>query len=118
MKFNAFRRKRPPNRLKSLAAALNSIILPAATAAAGPFEESSIAFDSGAYDRAASLLKPLAERGEARAQFRLGYLYESGLGVSRDYGQALLGIARRQSRATPTASTISGISTRTGSAST
>jgi uncharacterized protein len=58
-------------------------------ARAGAFEDSAIAFDSGDYGRAAALLEPLARRGEARAQFRLGYLYEAGLGVPQDYGQAL-----------------------------
>jgi uncharacterized protein len=58
-------------------------------ATAGAFEDSAIAFDNGDYGRAAALLEPLARRGEARAQFRLGYLYEAGLGVPQDYARAL-----------------------------
>ncbi len=32
--------------------------------------------------------RPLAEAGEARAQYHLGMLYEEGRGVGRDYGEA------------------------------
>jgi uncharacterized protein len=32
--------------------------------------------------------QPLAEQGDARAQFYLGLLYENGDGVTRDYGKA------------------------------
>jgi uncharacterized protein len=58
-------------------------------ARAGAFEDSAIAFDNGDYARAVALLEPLARKGEARAQFRLGYLYEAGLGVPQDYGRAM-----------------------------
>ena len=71
--------------LGALLAALISI-----GAKAGPFEDFAIAFDAGDYQRAARLLEPIAKKGDARAQFRLGYLYEFGLGVRQDYGQAML----------------------------
>ncbi len=32
--------------------------------------------------------RPLAEQGNANAQFRLGFMYEKGLGVPQDYAQA------------------------------
>lgn len=42
------------------------------------------AYYSGRYAEAFRLLKPLAEKGNARAQFRLAVLYNSGRGVERD----------------------------------
>jgi uncharacterized protein len=41
------------------------------------------------YERAFSLLKPLAEAGQSEAQRRLGVMYRHGLGVRRDDGEAV-----------------------------
>jgi TPR repeat protein len=43
----------------------------------------------GEYDRAASVFQPLAQGGNAQAQFNLGLMYHSGLGVKRDEAQAV-----------------------------
>jgi hypothetical protein len=48
---------------------------------AAQFEKAKMAFNQQNYDRAALLLKPLAEQGHADAQYALGYLYYNGLGV-------------------------------------
>jgi len=48
------------------------------------------AYNSGNYATALRELRPLAEQGDPRAQFRLGSLYENGDGVPRDFAKARL----------------------------
>ena len=59
---------------------------------AGPgwagFEEGIRAYQSGDYPTAVSALLPLAQQGDARAQFLLGALCAQGHGVPQDYGAA------------------------------
>jgi uncharacterized protein len=54
-------------------------------ALAGPYEDARAAYNSGDAATALRLLQPLAERGEARAQFNLGAISES---ASQDYPAA------------------------------
>jgi uncharacterized protein len=56
---------------------------------AGPYEDAYTAYRAGNYQTALSLLVPLAEQGNARAEALLGSMYDEGKGVSRDDGQAL-----------------------------
>lgn len=49
------------------------------------YEKAMTAFDRQNYQRAALLLKPLAEQDFADAQYALGYMYHNGLGVPRNY---------------------------------
>lgn len=67
------------------AAILMACIGPVPVALAGPYEDARAAYNSGDPPTALRLLQPLAERGEARAQFNLGVIYES---ASRDYSEA------------------------------
>jgi TPR repeat protein len=46
------------------------------------------AAQSGDYKRAISMWKPLAEKGDPAAQYTLGWMFESGQGVSQSYKQA------------------------------
>jgi uncharacterized protein len=46
------------------------------------------AFGRGDYVRAARLLGPAAQLGNAKAQAMLGFMFEHGLGVPQDYGVA------------------------------
>lgn len=46
------------------------------------------ALQRGDFRVAAALFLPLAEKGDARAQYNLGLLYASGLGVAHDYQAA------------------------------
>ncbi len=46
------------------------------------------ALDDGDYEVMVALLRPLAEKGNAEAQFRLGCRYENGEGVKQDYAKA------------------------------
>jgi TPR repeat protein len=52
-------------------------------------EEPYEALKRGDFRVAAGLFYPLAQRGDARAQYNLGLLYASGLGVEQDYQAAL-----------------------------
>ncbi len=58
-------------------------------ATAGPLEDAVAAYQSGDYTAALRLWRPLAERGDADAQFRLGVMYESGQGVLRSDAEAI-----------------------------
>ena len=49
--------------------------------AAGPYEDALAAYDRGDYATALRLMRPLAEQGNARAQFNLGVMYTKGQGV-------------------------------------
>ena len=59
------------------------------TARAGPYEDGVAANGSGQYALAMQLWRPLAEQGDADAQFALAAMYELGRGVSRDKLEAL-----------------------------
>lgn len=54
------------------------------TAGASDFEAGMQAANRRDFAAAARAWRPLAERGEARAQYHLGLLYEEGRGVARD----------------------------------
>lgn len=66
------------------------LVLTSATAAITiSGEEPYEALKRGDFRVAAVLFSPLAEKGDARAQYNLGLLYASGLGVVHDYQAAL-----------------------------
>ena len=48
------------------------------------------AFDRGDYARALGQFRPLAQDGNARAEYQLGMSYAKGLGVARDYKRAAI----------------------------
>jgi len=58
-------------------------------AACGKETDPKKAFESGDYETALTLWKPLAESGDADAQNYLGILYYLGFGVQKDYKKAL-----------------------------
>jgi uncharacterized protein len=74
--------------LKHTLSAIVLVLSVAAPAAAGPFEDGLSAAQSGDYVTALRLLRPLAEKGYADAQYNLGVTYEQGLGV-QDYREAV-----------------------------
>ena len=57
---------------------------PRRVAAADLLGEGAAAFEAGDYGEAAQLWQPLAEEGDAMAQFNMGLLHESGRGVVED----------------------------------
>ena len=56
---------------------------------AGDFEDGAAASDRGDYATALRLWQPLAEQGNAGAQYNLGQMYRQGKGVAQDYKEAL-----------------------------
>ena len=61
----------------------------APTAAEGPAKPAMDAFQSGHYDKAIELAKPLAENGDPDALYLLGFAYESGKGVGASKEKAI-----------------------------
>jgi len=55
-----------------------------APAVAGPLEDADIAMKRRDYPTAVRLIRPLAEQGNATAQYNLGVFYDNGLGVPQD----------------------------------
>jgi uncharacterized protein len=64
------------------------LLLACTLASAAEFAKGLDAMDQGDYATALREFRPLAENGNARAQYRMGTLYAKGLGVPRDYKQA------------------------------
>jgi uncharacterized protein len=58
--------------------------------AAGPLEDATIAFNRRDYATALRLTRPLAEQGDATAQYNLGVFYDNGLAVPQDHVRALM----------------------------
>ena len=52
--------------------------------AAGPLEDADAAVKKRDYATAVRIIRPLAEQGDARAQYTLGVFYDNGLGVQQD----------------------------------
>jgi TPR repeat protein len=65
-------------------------ILGSASAVAGPWEDGMAAYNRGDYVPAIRLFRPLAERGNPKAQNVLGVMYRKGEGVTRNPGRALM----------------------------
>ena len=53
------------------------------------FNKGLAAYKAGDYDSALEAWNPLAEMGNASAQYKLGYMYKTGKGVPLDYGGAV-----------------------------
>jgi methionine-S-sulfoxide reductase len=62
---------------------------PVGPAVAAPLEEGNAAYIRGDFKTAEGLLRPLAEQGNATAEFDLGGMYHHGRGVPQDYAAAL-----------------------------
>ena len=59
----------------------------ATPAVAGDVDAGREALDSEEYDEALRILRPLAEAGDAEAQFFLGSMYYAGQGVAQDHAK-------------------------------
>lgn len=71
--------------MKYLVAAL---ALGLSLAAQAGIEEGRQAYIAGEYDKAIAEFKPLAEKGDAKAQYFMGFLYHHGYGMKRDEVEA------------------------------
>jgi TPR repeat protein len=75
----------------------------AVTAFGGQFEDGIAAYDRGDYATAFRLMKPLAEKGDARAQHNLAVMYDYGRGTPQDYTKALKWYRRAAGQGSPEA---------------
>ena len=64
------------------------VALSVAPASADPFDDGAAAYQRGDYAAALAIWTPLANAGHERAGFRLGLLYDGGMGVPRDDAEA------------------------------
>ena len=65
------------------------IVACATGAVAGPREDADDTFGRGDYHKAAQLLRPFADLGDALAQLQMGLMYDEGLGVTQDHQEAM-----------------------------
>ena len=70
--------------LKQVIAAIILVLRFATPVAAGPLEDADAAIKRRDYATAVRLIRPLAEQGNANAQYKLGVFYDNGLGVPQD----------------------------------
>ena len=70
--------------LKHAIAAVILVSSFAASVAAGPLEDADTAIKKRDYATALRLIRPLAEQGDATAQYNLGIFYDNGLSVPQD----------------------------------
>jgi TPR repeat protein len=77
-------------KLKRVIAAIVLVSAFAAPVAAGTFEDAVDAHARGDYAKALRLIRPLANDGDASAQFNLGLMYTTGQGVQQDDAAAAL----------------------------
>ncbi len=70
--------------LRHLASSLVAGLLAAAAPLYGGYDEGIGALNRGDYTNALAELRPLAERGDPKAQWALAYMYRRGLGVPKD----------------------------------
>jgi TPR repeat protein len=65
------------------------VVAGANVAAAGPPADADSAYQRGDYAKAAQLFRPLAEQGDTKAQFSLGWMYFTGQIVPQDVREAM-----------------------------
>ena len=68
--------------------ALLAVFLPGASSA-GPLEDAAVAYSRKDFATALRIWRPLAELGNAAAQFNVGLMYDNGQGVPQDYAAAV-----------------------------
>ena len=68
---------------------LTALLLSASTTWAGPMEDAGLANARNDYETELRITRPLADKGEAWAQFNLGVIYANGQGVPQDYVEAV-----------------------------
>ena len=82
----------PPKAFHYLTVGLLILLISASLsvpASGGPFDDAVAAYERGDFATAFRLMKPLAEKGNARAQHNLGVMYDYGRGTPKDYANAL-----------------------------
>ena len=75
--------------LRRIAIGLVLAFLGALPAMAQDFQKGMAAAKRGDYASALKELRPLAEKGDSRAQSKLASMYRNGLGVPKNYAEAI-----------------------------
>jgi len=75
--------------LKRVLVGVAAVVMLAGAAMAGPVEDAEAAYDRGDFVTARTLLRPLADQGNAQAQMLLGYIYDNGKDVEPDHAEAI-----------------------------
>jgi hypothetical protein len=75
--------------IKLIRSAVLSVFLVPTMAGAQDFDKGLAAYEAGDFVRALSELTPLAEQGNADAQYKLGLMYRNGRGVLQDGAKAV-----------------------------
>jgi TPR repeat protein len=76
---------------------------------AGSLRAGTAAFAREDYVRAADILGPLADRGNAVAQFYLAFMYANGRGVQQNYAEAAMWAHRAAEQGNPAAQYMLGL---------
>lgn len=92
-----------PNRILGVAIASYVVILAHASLAAGTMQDAADAFARGDNRAAYDIVRPLADSGDAQAQFSLGMMFAQGLGVAKDEAEAVLWFTRAAEQGEPNA---------------
>ena len=77
-------------KLPVIAGATVALVLSAAAALAGPWEDGMVAYNRGDYVPAIKLIRPLAQAGNGKAQNVMGVMYHKGEGVARSSAKAFM----------------------------
>ncbi len=77
------------NLTRTICLTLAVLLGSAGTSWGADFYKGLAAYDSGDFATALREWRPLAEQGDARAQFNLGVMYKNGQGVPQDYKTAV-----------------------------
>jgi TPR repeat protein len=88
-----------------------------APASAGPPEDGEAAYRIGDFAAAMAFLRPLAEQGDAKAQFQLGRMYAFGQGVGRDPAEAIAWYRRAAEQGNADAEYVLAVMVEDGAAS-
>ena len=75
--------------MKKFLSAVAMVVALNGTAHAQDFDKGLAAAQSGDYATALQEWRPLAEQGNALAQYNLGFMYDNGYGVPQDYVEAV-----------------------------
>ena len=98
-----------PSRAMAVAALLVTLVTGAYSASAQTLGDARAAHELGDYTRAYRGFRALAEKGNVDAQFRLGLMYDTGEGVTKNDAEALKWLHRAAGRGHPRAQLVLGI---------
>ena len=109
-----FRGRAKWNMIKAIFAAGLLALTLSTAAMAGPFEEGEAAYQRNDYAAALSYWQPLADQGDANAQFRVGALYAFGLGVPEDRAKSIAWLQKAAEQRNVDAQFVLGVRYRDG----